>query len=59
MKIHKPWQPGKILITSGDVAASIEYADHMGWHFAPSPINAAFVVMLALNKVKNENSSNN
>lgn len=51
----KPWQPNKILITSQEVSDSIAYANYMGWYFCPSPINAAFVVMLALMKVQDEN----
>tara|TARA_R110000796_G_scaffold111390_1_gene222913 strand:+ start:121 stop:285 length:165 start_codon:yes stop_codon:yes gene_type:complete len=44
----KPWQPGKILITGQEVSDSIAYANHMGWYFCPSPVNAAFVSMLAI-----------
>lgn len=54
MMNHKAWQPGKILITSGEISASVNYATFKGWQFCPSPINAAFVVMLALTRVINE-----
>ncbi len=59
MTQYKPWQPQSVLITPTEVSQSIEEADNMGWYLAPSPINAAFIVMLAINKVTHENSFNN
>jgi len=55
----KPWQPGKILITSQEVSDSIAFATYMGWPFCASPLNAAFVVMVAITKVQDENKSDN
>lgn len=51
---HKPWQPQSILITSEEVEDSIIFAQYMGWFFAPSPLNAAFITMLAIDKVIHE-----
>ena len=53
------WQPQSVLITSQEVSDAISYADYMGWYFAPSPLNAAFVTMLAINKVLHENPIDN
>tara|TARA_R100000951_G_scaffold2179_2_gene3708 strand:+ start:3243 stop:3407 length:165 start_codon:yes stop_codon:yes gene_type:complete len=51
----KPWQPNKILITSKEVSDAIAFAEYMGWPFCASPLNAAFVVSVAIMKVQDEN----
>ena len=51
----KPWEPSQVLITQDEVNASLEYAAFKQWSFCPSPINAAFVTMLAIKNLLNEN----
>ncbi len=53
------WQPQSVLITSSEVEESILFAQYTGWYFAPSPLNAAFITMLAINKVIHENPIDN
>lgn len=57
--IHKPWQPQSILITSVEVEDSIAFANYIGWYFAASPLNAAFVTMLAIDKATHEDPFDN
>lgn len=45
-----------MLIGHKEVADAIDHAQENGWPLAPSPINAAFVTFLAINKVLNENT---
>jgi TRAP-type C4-dicarboxylate transport system permease small subunit len=53
--IHKAWNPSALLITQDEISAALDYADHMGWYFCPSPINAAFVTMIAIQNLYDEN----
>lgn len=52
----KAWQPNQVLIGHKEVADAIDHAQENGWPLAPSPINAAFITFLAINKVLNENT---
>jgi len=53
---NKAWQPNQVLIGHKEVADAIDTAQRNGWPLAPSPINAAFVTFIAINKVINENT---
>lgn len=52
---YKPWQPGAVLISQSEISAAMEHADDMGWYFCPSPINAAFITMLVIMELYDEN----
>ena len=53
----KSWQPSRVLISNQEVEDALFIANYNGWYLCPSPINAAFVVMVAIQKVIDENTS--
>lgn len=53
---RQPWQPQLVLIANREVCDAISLAKANGWPMAPSPVNAALVAYLAIEKVLYENT---
>lgn len=52
----REWQPTKVLISQFELNQAIVLAEKNNIPFAPSPVNAALIVFLAIQKVLNENT---
>jgi len=48
---NKKQVPGQVLVSRSEVSEAIKFALSKGWRLAPSPVNAAFVIDRAIEKM--------